>query len=115
MSKILVMLITGKDNINTEMVAFSFTFNAVKNAKANVEFLFLGRGVQAANKHQKSSPQFEDQINMLRNEGIPLKICKISMSGEGLTEDDIFPGIDLVLGGVETDKRIEDGYTVITF
>ena len=32
MAKILVMLITGKENINTEMVAFSFAFNAVKNA-----------------------------------------------------------------------------------
>jgi hypothetical protein len=115
MAKILVMLITGKDNINTEMVAFSFAFNAVKNAKADVEFLFLGRGVQAANKHQKSSPQFLDQINMLRNEGIPLKICKVSMAGEGLTEDEIFPDIDMVLGGVETNDRIEDGYTVITF
>ena len=51
MSKILVMLITGKENINTEMVAFSFAFNAVKNAKANVEFLFLGRGVQPSPLH----------------------------------------------------------------
>ena len=115
MSRMLVMLTTGKDNINAEMVAFSFAFNAVKNAKAKVEFLFLGRGVQAANKHQKSSPQFEEQINMLRNEGIPLKICKVSMAGEGLTENDIFPGIEMVLGGVETNARIEDGYSVLTF
>ena len=115
MSKILVMLITGKDNINTEMVAFSFAFNAVKNAKANVEFLFLGRGVQAANKNQKSSPQFLDQINMLKNEGIPLKICKVSMAGEGLTENDIFSGLESVYGGVEVDSRIQDGYSVITF
>ena len=52
---------------------------------------------------------------MLRNEGIPLKICKVSMAGEGLTENEIFPDIDMVLGGVETNDRIEDGYTVITF
>ncbi len=115
MAKILVMLITGKENINTEMVAFSFAFNAVKNAKSNVEFLFLGRGVQAANKNQKSSPQFLEQINMLRSEGIPLKICKVSMSGEGLTENDIFSGLEPVYGGVEVDSRIHDGYSVITF
>lgn len=115
MAKILVMLITGKENINTEMVAFSFAFNAAKNAKANVELLFLGRGVQAANKNQKSSPQFLEQINMLKSEGIPVKICKVSMAGEGLNENDIFPGIEMVLGGVETNERIEDGYTVITF
>jgi len=114
-SKILVMLITGKDNINTQMVSFNFAYNAVKNAKATVEFLFLGRGVQAANRKQKSSPQFEDQINMLRKEGIPLKICQISMTGEGMTEEDIFTGLKLVLGGVEVDKRISEGYSVITF
>ncbi len=115
MAKILVMLITGKENINTEMVAFSFAYNAVKNAKADVEFLFLGRGVQAANKNQKSSPQFLEQINMLRNEKIPLKICKVSMNGEGLTENDIFPNIESVFGGVEANDRIQDGYSVITF
>ena len=115
MAKILVMLITGKENINTEMVAFSFAFNAVKNAKSEVEFLFLGRGVQAANKKQKSSPQFLEQINALKGEGISLKICRVSLSVEGLTEDDIFPGLESVYGAVEVDSRIQDGYSVITF
>ncbi|MDG7044878.1 MAG: DsrE family protein [Nitrososphaerota archaeon] len=115
MSKMLVMLTTGKDDVNSEMVAFSFAFNAVKNAKAEVELLFLGRGVQAANKNQKNSPQFLEQVNMLKAEGIPLRICKVSMAGEGLKEDDIFPDIDMVFGGVETDRKIDEGYTVITF
>ena len=115
MAKILVMLVMGKENINAEMVAFSFAFNTVKNTKSNVEFLFLGRGVQAANKNQKSSPQFLEQINLLRSEAIPLKICKVSMSGEGLTENDIFSGLEPVYGGVEIDSRIQDGYSVITF
>lgn len=76
MAKILVMLTTGKENINTEMVAFSFAFNAVKNAKSTVEFLFLGRGVQAAIKNQKSSPQFLEQVNMLRAEAYLLKYAR---------------------------------------
>ena len=65
MAKILVMLITGKENINNEMVAFNFAVNAVRNAKATVEFMFLGRGAQAANKRQKSSPQFMEQVESL--------------------------------------------------
>lgn len=109
------MLLTGKENIQAEMVAFNFSFNAVKNAGSKVEFLFLGRGVQAANKIQKSSPQFEEQVNMLRREGIPMKICQVSMAVEGLTNDDIFPGLEMVYGAVETDARIQEGYTVITF
>lgn len=115
MGKILVMLITGKDNINTEMVAFNFAANAVKNAKSTVEFMFLGRGVQAANKKQKSSPQFKEQLEILQKMSIPVKICEVSMTGEGLTGDDIFPGLELVYGAVETDARIQDGYSVITF
>jgi hypothetical protein len=53
MAKILVMLITGKDNINTEMVSFNFAVNAVKNAKADVEFLFLGRVSKLLTKGRK--------------------------------------------------------------
>ncbi|WP_393970961.1 DsrE family protein [Oxyplasma meridianum] len=115
MAKILVMLITGKENINSEMVSFNFAINAVKNARSTVEFMFLGRGVQAANKKQKSSPQFMDQIEGLKKLSIPVKICEVSMAGEGLTKDDIFPGIEMVYGGVEADARIQDGYSVITF
>ena len=115
MAKILVMLITGKDNINTEMVSFNFAVNAVKNAKADVEFLFLGRGVQAADKGQKSSPQFAEQVDELLKSGVKVKICKVSMAGEGMTEADIFPGIEMVLGGVEVNSKIENGYSIITF
>ncbi|MGC8562735.1 MAG: DsrE family protein [Thermoplasmata archaeon] len=115
MAKILVMLITGKDNINTEMVSFNFAANAVKNAKANVEFLFLGRGVQAADKRHKNSPQFEEQVDELLKLGIKVTICKVSMAGEGITEADIFPGIEMVLGGVEVNSKIENGYAIITF
>ncbi len=115
MAKILVMLITGKENIHTEMVSFNFAVNAVKNAKATVEFLLLGRGVQAADKRQKNSTQFEEQIKAIEEAGIPVKICKVSMAGEGLTDKDIFPGIEMVLGGVETNERIEEGYSVMTF
>ena len=53
MAKILVLLLTGKENIHAEMVAFNFAINAVKNAHSALEFLFLGRGVQALNSKQK--------------------------------------------------------------
>lgn len=115
MAKILVILLTGKENISREMVAFNFAINAVRNARATVEFMFLGRGVQAANRKQKNSSQFLEQIEEMKKAGIPVKICRVSMEGEGLTEDDIFPGIEMVLGGVETNARIEEGYSVITF
>ena len=115
MAKILVMVNTGKDNINTEIVAFNFSIKAATVAKATVEMLFLGRGVEAVNKNQQSSPQFKEQVDAALAAHIPLKACKVNLAIEGLTEAGIFPGIEPVLGAVETDARIEDGYTVITF
>ena len=87
----------------------------MKNTNAKVEFLFLGRGVQAANKNQKTSAQVEEQIDLLNKSGIPLKICQVSMAAEGLTGDDIFPGISMVFGAVETNAKIDEGYAPITF
>lgn len=115
MSKMLVLLIGGKENINAEMVAFNFAINASSRAKAEIEFMLLGRGVQAANRKQKTSPQFKEQIDNMKKLSIPVKICKVSMEGEGLTDDDIFPGLELVFGGVEVNNKIDQGFTVITF
>ena len=115
MSKMLIMLLTGKGSINAEIVFFSFAFNAVRHARATVEFLFLGRGIRAANDNQEDSPQFPEQIDLLKKEGIPVKIWKASMAGERLSEKDIFPGIEMVLGDVETNTRIEDGYSILAF
>ncbi|MGC8630051.1 MAG: DsrE family protein [Thermoplasmata archaeon] len=115
MAKILVMVLSGKSNIQAEMVAFNFSINAVKNAHAEVEMLFLGQGVQAANKKQANAPQFREQIENAVNVGIPVKACSVSLKNEGLTETDVFPDVKLVLGGVETNQKIEEGYSVITF
>ncbi|MDP8012203.1 MAG: DsrE family protein [Thermoplasmata archaeon] len=115
MAKILVMVLTGKSNIQGEMVAFNFSINAVKNANAEIEMLFLGQGVQAVNKKQANSGQFKEQISKAKEVGITLKACSVSIKNEGLTESDIFPEVELVLGGVETNKKIEEGYTVISF
>lgn len=115
MAKILVIVYTGKGNIQAEMVAFNFSLNTVKNAHAELEMLFMGQGVQALNKKQANSQQFKEQIEKARELGIAIKACSVSMKNEGLDENDIFPGIEQVLGGVETNKKIEEGYSVITF
>ena len=85
------------------------------DANSTVEFLFLGRGVQAVNKKQKSAPQFREQIDNLRKASIPVKVCKVSLQGEGLSDEDIFENLDSIFGAVEVDNRIKEGYSVITF
>ncbi|MGC8565034.1 MAG: DsrE family protein [Thermoplasmata archaeon] len=115
MAKILVMVLTGKFNIQAIMVAFNFSINAVKNAHAEIEILFLGQGVQAVNKKQANSEQFKEQILRAKEIGIPVKACSVSVKNEGLLENDIFPEVELVLGGVETNRKIEEGYSIISF
>ncbi|WP_010901010.1 DsrE family protein [Thermoplasma acidophilum] len=115
MAKMLVMVITGKENINTEMVAFNFAINSVQNAKAQVELLFLGRGVEALFKNQNNSDTFLAQVQKARSLGIRLTVCSVSMKSLGVTDEMIFEGIEKVMGGVETAARIDDGYQVITF
>ena len=46
MAKIFVILTKGKDDLNMVNVAANFSYNAVKNAGATVNFMFLGRGVE---------------------------------------------------------------------
>ncbi|MGC8608605.1 MAG: DsrE family protein [Thermoplasmata archaeon] len=115
MAKMLVMVITGKENINTEMVAFSFAINSVQNAHAKVEMLFLGRGVEAVFQNQNNSNTFEEQIKKAKSLGIDTKVCLVSMKSLGVSDDMIFPGIEKVMGGVETNAKIDEGYQVITF
>ncbi|MCL4347050.1 MAG: DsrE family protein [Candidatus Thermoplasmatota archaeon] len=115
MAKILVVLITGKENINTEMVAFNFAVNTARNAGATVEMLFLGRGIQALNSRQRNSAEFGRQIEEAKSAGVTLKGCSVSAKAEGLGESDIFPGVELVMGGVEVNRRIDEGYSVLTF
>ncbi|MCL5680757.1 MAG: DsrE family protein [Candidatus Thermoplasmatota archaeon] len=86
-----------------------------KKCKSRRRVPLPGKGVQAADKGQKSSPQFAEQVDELLKSGVKVKICKVSMAGEGMTEADIFPGIEMVLGGVEVNSKIENGYSIITF
>ncbi|MCL4314670.1 MAG: hypothetical protein M1454_02960 [Candidatus Thermoplasmatota archaeon] len=44
-----------------------------------------------------------------------MKICEIGMAGEVPTENDLFPGMEKIPGGVESNARIEDGHSILSF
>jgi tRNA 2-thiouridine synthesizing protein D len=115
MSRLLVIVLTGKENLHAEMVAFNFAINSARNAGAEVEMLFLGRGVQALNARQKNSHEFQAQLEAARKMNIALKGCSVSAEAEGLRKEDIFEGIEMVMGGVEVSRRIEEGFVPLTF
>jgi hypothetical protein len=115
MSKIFVISTSGKEDINKTMMAINFALGARDNAKAEVSVMFLGRGVMALLKNSGNSEAMLNLINKMKNDGIEVTYCKVSLKGMGLTSDLIFDGIKDVMGGVETAKRIDSEYSVVTF
>ncbi len=115
MAKLFVVSTAGKDDINRANMAMNFAYNAVKNANADVALMFLGRGVETLLKNSGNSKPMLDMINNLREVNIDVMYCSVSLKGLGLNPDIIFDGISNVMGGVETAKRVDTGYSVITF
>ncbi len=114
MTKIFVISTAGKDDINRSNMAINFALGARNNAKADVAFMFLGRGVESLLKNSGNSDAMDAQIKKMVSSGIDVSYCSVSLKGLGLTKDLIFDLKD-VMGGVETVRRIEEGYHVITF
>ncbi|MGC8584945.1 MAG: DsrE family protein [Thermoplasmata archaeon] len=114
MTKILTVIITGKENINRVNVAFNFSIVARKNGN-EVEMLFIGPGVQIVNKKHAFSQMFYSSIKNGMDLGIRVKACINSINNEGLTKEDIFEGVEFVGGAVETSERIKEGYIPVTF
>ncbi|MUM65608.1 hypothetical protein D1867_10210 [Acidianus infernus] len=115
MAKIFVISTAGKDDINRATMAINFALGARKNAGATVAFMFLGRGVETLLREAANAPQMKKMIEEMINAGIDVSYCGISLKNLGLNKDLIFDGIREVMGGVETAKRIDEGYAVVSF
>jgi tRNA 2-thiouridine synthesizing protein D len=115
MAKMFVVLTKGKDDLNMVNVAANFAYSSVKNANAKVHFMFLGRGVENLLKDSNGAKPIVDLIDQMKSAGIEVSYCKVSTKGLGLSEDQMLPGVEPVMGGVQTAKEIDNGFTVITF
>jgi len=115
MAKIFVVITKGKDDLNMVNVASNFAYSAVKNANATVSFMFLGRGVDNLLKDSNGVQQIINLINNMKSENIDVSYCKVSLAGIGLKPDEIIDGVEPVMGAIQTAKKIDEGYSVITF
>jgi hypothetical protein len=79
-----------------------------------VEFLALGPGIEVLKSNQRSSPQFGQQLQAMRDAGIAITVCEQSMENLGLTADQMFEAKP-VRGGQEVARRLAEGYHVLTF
>jgi len=113
--KVFAICTSGRDDINNTNMAISFALGARKNAGADVSFMFLGRGVENLLKDAATAQQTADLIRSMQDAGIDVSYCGVSLKGLGFNHDIIMQIATEVMGGVQTVKKIGDGYSVVTF
>ncbi len=110
----LVVLTTGKEAFVRANAILQMTLMIRKTADVAVELLALGPGIEVFRSNQKNSPQFGQMLRELKENGIDLAVCEMSLENLGLTRDQMFEA-RIVKGGVEVAHRMQQGYTVLTF
>lgn len=110
----LVVLATGKEALVRANAVLQMTLMIRKTGQMPVELLFFGPGVEVLRSNQKSSPQFEQELSALRQAGVRITVCEVSLGSLGLTKDQMFEA-DLVKGGVEMATRLGEDWHVLTF
>ena len=113
--KLFVICTSGREDINNTNMAVNFALGARKNAGAEVSFMFLGRGVENLLKDAATAQQMEGMIRSMKDSGIDVAYCEVSVKGLGFNKEMVMPVADEVMGGVHTVKKIEEGYAVVTF
>lgn len=110
----LVVLTAGKEAFVRANAVLQMTQMVRTSGQMPVELLFLGPGVEVLRANQRNSPQFEQQLAALREAGVQLTVCEVSLESLGLTRDQMFEA-EPVKGGVEVARRIQEGWQVLTF
>lgn len=110
----LIVLTTGKEAFVRANAVLQLTLMVHKNSEMAVELLFLGQGVEVLRSNQKNSPQFDQQLTALREAGVRVTVCEVSLESLGLTTDQMFEA-ETVKGGVEVGARLAAGWHVLTF
>ena len=110
----LVVLTTGKEAFVRANAVLQMTLMVRRSGQMPVELLFLGPGVEILRANQKNSPQFDQQLAALREAGVRIAVCEVSLESLGLSEAERFEA-DAVKGGVEIAARLRAGWNVLTF
>ena len=110
----LVVLTTGKEAFVRANAILQMTLMLRKFGQNPVELLVLGPGIEILRSNQKNSPLFSQQLEAMKKAGIEIAVCEQSMENLGLTPDQMFEAT-IVRGGEEVARRIQGGYTILTF
>lgn len=110
---VLITLTNGKEEFVHVMATLQVALSMAQQ-DLSIHFLVLGPGVDILRSNQRNSQQFKDMFEKMKNAGVRIKACKMSLENMGLTEDQRFE-TEVVMGGVEIADCIKAGFTVLTF
>ena len=113
-SPVLVVLTTGKEAFVRANAILQMTLMVAKTGGMPVELMGLGPGVEIFRANQRNSPAFGQMLDTLREAGVDLTVCEVSLENLGLTVDQMFPA-RRVRGGVEIAEKLAAGHTLLTF
>ncbi|CAB1129607.1 DrsE domain-containing protein [Candidatus Hydrogenisulfobacillus filiaventi] len=109
----LVVLTTGKEAFMRANAVLQVAL-VLATQGLQVQFLAIGPGIEVFKSNQRNSPQFAEMLNKMREAGVQLSVCQVSMENIGLTRDQMFDA-EIVMGGRVIAQRIREGWTVLTF
>lgn len=110
----LVVLTTGQEAWVGAKSVLQLTLMVRKTGDMPVELLLLGPGVEILRSNQKNSPQFGEALAALKEAGVQVAACEVSLESLGLTQDQMFDA-ERVKGGVEVAGRLRAGWNILTF
>ncbi|WP_018289856.1 DsrE family protein [Verrucomicrobium sp. 3C] len=114
MSSLLVVVTTGKEAFPRANSLLHMTGVLANQPKTKIEFLLLGPGVELLRANQKSTPIIAEALDHLRQLGVDVAACQVSLEAYGVEAERMLPA-RLVKGAAEIRRCIGEGMTVLTF
>ncbi|QSR89196.1 DsrE family protein [Methylacidiphilum caldifontis] len=114
MHALLVVVTTGKEAFPRLNSLLHMTGIMAEQPETKVELLLLGPGVEILRSNQKSTPIIAQALDHLRQMGVDIAACQVSLEAYGVDPDQMLSA-RFVKGAVEIRQRIAEGVTVLSF
>lgn len=104
--------LTSKDSLDHKAVLRWVNEVAKASPDARMEVVMYGQGVNMVTKNRTV---VEDAIaKLVGNKNISFKVCEVALKNQGITKEQLLPGIETVLDGIyEIIKKQREGWGYI--
>ena len=104
--------LTSKDSLDHKAVLRWVTEVAKASADARMEVVMYGQGVNMVTKNRTAVE--ETITKLVGNKNISFKVCEVALKNQGISKDQLLPGIETVPDGIyEIIKKQREGWGYI--